>query len=1116
MNHHGPRGGERSGRNKGKSALRARKGSWVLIPSISIALASAFTPLGLTANATGNTVPIQDAGFEDGTLTGWSRGSQTGTLGASINGNGTGVTVFSGSRLFSHGARNAMGSPSSPYYAPAVAAGSWTFSPSNATYAALLQPKGEQTFTQATAALGLSGTQTSGITAMLSSQAQASGFGSGTPTDAAWITREVELTAGVTYTMSWNYMATDYVPFNDGSITSLVPVTVASTPAITVNNFEQSYALLGFSNPGTGDYSTNSFGSTGWQTSTYEVSVTGTYKLGFTVFNLDDTALSPVLMVDSEMGTTQMCSQNGACETFGGVAPNNDTAPTLPPTTTTEPAPTTTTTTLPPATSLEVTSLDDTASQGTLRWAIAQANAQSGGIYDSITFQSGLVGTITLTSDLPAITQSVSITGNGMASTVIDGNNLYRPIYNNGQRTIAISNMTLKNGKNATGGLAWANQGTFTVTSVKFSSTPNYAWYQQNQTVTIFNSSIFVDNYVGIRSDYGSTPTTKSSTDSDYQNRIYINNSQFLNNNYGLATERFVRINNSVFTNNSIAAAQLQGLNRQQVYSSTFTNNGTAVALFSYIPTSWTPGADNQLVEGNTFTGNGIAINVNNYFNNGTKIYNGVYANSWSTSRNNTFDDNNTIYAGSDFVEDSNTITTTTTTTTTTSTTTTTTSTTIVPTQTTSSTTPSTTEAPTTVAPPEETTTVEIPATAPSNNTTPIEIEAPIETPPSESYPEADGPAASVPQYAPEQETTTQTEEPPLVVPEATQDAADNAVADIFDGPMSNAGRANAVDDLVADAETPEALTAVVNSLLDQELTDTQFSTVINTLFDGPMADENFAAAVDAVFADTSALSDEQFDTAVQAVFDGPLSTEQFSDALESVFSEPLSDEKFDAIIDAVLDEPLTDEQFTEIVNVLESDTVSEEQVAAAVDQILESEVTADQATELATSDKVLESIDETQAAEIFDAISVNELTSTEEAALVAAVTDAPDEVKNAFEETIDIFAEGLDEYVALGSQVDVGTRRSLIAASAAVSTLTAAGAAGAASGGPSGGSNGNGSGNGSGNGGNSGNGNGNTEGRSKKEEEGEQEAAGEIAGPEEDEKKKPFTRNSIFKYQEN
>jgi hypothetical protein len=340
------------------------------LPALIVSLVSIFIS---SPYANANSVSIPNAGFEDNTFTGWSRGSQTGNLGASINGNGTGVTIFNGSRLFSHGANGAMGSPTvngapNPYYAPAVAAGNWTFSPKGGTYAVALQPRGQQTFDQATAALGLSGTQTSAIRSMLAGQAAAAGFGNGNPTDAAWITREVQLTAGVVYTMSWNYMATDYVPFNDGSITSLVPVTVASTPVITVNNFEQSYALLGFTNPGTGDYSTNSYGSTGWQTSTYEVSVSGTYKMGFTAFNLDDTALSPVLMVDDETGTTQKCTQAGSCATFGGVAPNNETAPTLPPTTTTTEAttttttipPTTTTTTIPPTTTTSTTTIPST------------------------------------------------------------------------------------------------------------------------------------------------------------------------------------------------------------------------------------------------------------------------------------------------------------------------------------------------------------------------------------------------------------------------------------------------------------------------------------------------------------------------------------------------------------------------------------------------------------------------------------------------------------------------------------------------------------------------------------------------------------------------------------
>lgn len=309
-------------------------------------------------------IPIPNAGFEDNSFTGWDKGSQTGSLGSSISGNGTGVTIFTGSRTFTHGPNGAMGGPTlpsgapNPYYAPAVAAGSWTFSPNNATYAVLLQPKGEQNFSQAMTALGLSGSAETALRGTLSTQAQASGFGGGNPTDAAWITREVQLTAGVTYTMNWNYLGTDYVPFNDGSITSLVAVSTPSSPTITVNNSVGVYALLGFTNPGTGDYSTNSYGATGWQMSTYQVSVTGTYKLGFAVFNLDDQALSPVLMVDNATGGTQRCVPAGSnCNSFGGVVSNNPTAPTVVPATTTPTtaAPTTVpATTVPPTTTTTV------------------------------------------------------------------------------------------------------------------------------------------------------------------------------------------------------------------------------------------------------------------------------------------------------------------------------------------------------------------------------------------------------------------------------------------------------------------------------------------------------------------------------------------------------------------------------------------------------------------------------------------------------------------------------------------------------------------------------------------------------------------------------------------
>jgi hypothetical protein len=634
------------------------------VPLLLLAL---FVPLPDTAQA----ASFPDAGFEDGTFTGWSKGSQSGTLGNTITGNGTGVTIFTGSRTFTHGSRGAVGSPSSEYYAPAVASGSWTFSPNNGTNAVLLQPKGEQTFDQASSALSLSAGSVTEIKNMLTSQAQASGNGQGTPTDAAWITREVALTAGTTYTMAWNYVGTDYVPFNDGSITSLVPVTVTGTPVVTVNNYVKQYALLGFTNPGTGDYSTNSYGSTGWQTSTYQVSISGTYKLGFASFNLDDSGLPPALMVDSEAGSTNRCISN-TCTTFGGVPSNSETAPTVPPTTTTTIAQTTTTssttttstttttTTIPASTSLEVTSLLDDGSSGTLRWAINQANANAGGIYDAIDITTE--GTITLTSDLPNITAGVTITGTGMTTTIIDGNNLWRAIYNNGSRTIVIEDMTFKQGKNVSwnGGLIYNASGTMTFNRIKISNHSSWAFYQGGGGVTTFNDSQFTNNGYAITSDHGGTPTALSLTDTDYSNRIYINGSTFTSNTYGIRTERFVKINNSQFTGNTQAGAYLGGLNRQQVLNSTFTSNGVGVYLSSWIPTSWAVGAGNQTVSGNTFDGNTTAIQFANNWNNGSSVYNGVSANSFSTASGNTFGttaQNTNNFSGSGYVESNNTIT---------------------------------------------------------------------------------------------------------------------------------------------------------------------------------------------------------------------------------------------------------------------------------------------------------------------------------------------------------------------------------------------------------------------------------------------------------------------------
>lgn len=187
-----------------------------------------------------------------------------------------------------------------------------------------------------------------------------------------------------------------------------------------------------------------------------------------------------------------------------------------------------------------------------------------------------------------------------------------------------------------------------------------------------------------------------------------------------------------------------------------------------------------------------------------------------------------------------------------------------------------------------------------------------------------------------------------------------------------------AVDSLLANADTPEELTAVLTELLNNDLTDEQFETVLDT-----------------------------------------------------VFAEPLSNEDFSAAVDALLESTLSEEQFTALVDVLESDDTPTEQVIEAVTQILENGVSETQATELATSEKVLESVSGEQATVIFEELPINDLTTEEAVALVSAAQNAPESVKNAFEETVNVFGGVVDTYIPLGSKISISARRLLIVTTA-------------------------------------------------------------------------------------
>ena len=243
-----------------------------------------------------------DVSFGTGDLNGWVGGPSVGTQsGNYMDGNQSSIVA------------TVNGTQTIPCCGP----NTWTISPYTGSYMVGLQPNGIANYSAMTTALGLS---SASITA-LNGQVASTG---GSITSGAWIAKDFTFSAGTTFKMAWVYTSTDYVPFNDGSLASLVNKNSATTFG-TINGVSAQYILLGATNPGTGNYSTGSYGSTGWQQINYNITTAGDYKVGFAVFNQGDTSLSPVLFVNDNLGTV---NKNGT--PFGAVASNDPTMPSGP------------------------------------------------------------------------------------------------------------------------------------------------------------------------------------------------------------------------------------------------------------------------------------------------------------------------------------------------------------------------------------------------------------------------------------------------------------------------------------------------------------------------------------------------------------------------------------------------------------------------------------------------------------------------------------------------------------------------------------------------------------------------------------------------------------------
>lgn len=97
--------------------------------------------------------------------------------------------------------------------------------------------------------------------------------------------------AGDTISFAWNYVATDYIPFNDPAFAILIGKSGAE---VTV--------LASIHGLGT---AVGTSGNSGWQTFNATLATAGDYTLAFVTTNDKDTILSSVLHIDNAPGTCQ-------------------------------------------------------------------------------------------------------------------------------------------------------------------------------------------------------------------------------------------------------------------------------------------------------------------------------------------------------------------------------------------------------------------------------------------------------------------------------------------------------------------------------------------------------------------------------------------------------------------------------------------------------------------------------------------------------------------------------------------------------------------------------------------------------------------------------------------
>ena len=123
---------------------------------------------------------------------------------------------------------------------------------------------------------------------------------------------------------------------------------------------------------------------------------------------------------------------------------------------------------------------------------------------------------------------------------------------------------------------------------------------------------------------------------------------------------------------------------------------------------------------------------------------------------------------------------------------------------------------------------------------------------------------------------------------------------------------------------------------------------------------------------------------------------------------------------------PISDEAVVEALADIEQATPAE--VQAIITELLAFALSPDQAVSIASEPAVLEVLTNAEAEQVFEQVSVEELTTEQAVELVAAVQEAPTKVRKAFEAVLNLFEGFADDYVMTNQNVPIKTRRALIA----------------------------------------------------------------------------------------